>query len=74
MLLILSMVPRIILNIIQAYKVENIKTCKEEQEIDLLILHTPWRSILEKLTIAQLVNKFPALYGTLSFITVLVPT
>jgi hypothetical protein len=35
---------------------------------------TPWRTVLEKLTIAQLVNKFPLLYGTLNFITVFTKT
>jgi len=28
------------------------------------ILHTPWSSVLEKLTGSQLVKKFPAFYGT----------
>jgi len=36
----------------------------------LTYLLTPWsRVLLEKLTVFQLVKKFPAFYGTLTFIT-----
>jgi hypothetical protein len=35
------------------------------------MLTTPWsRVLLEKLTVTQLVKKFPAFYGTRKFITV----
>ena len=36
----------------------------------LILWHTPWsRDLLEKLTGSQVVNKFPAFYGTWRFIT-----
>jgi hypothetical protein len=39
----------------------------------LLLLLTPWsRVLLEKLTSFQLVNKFPASYGTRKFITAVI--
>jgi hypothetical protein len=31
---------------------------------------TPWSRVLEKLTVTQLVKKFPTFYGTQMFITV----
>jgi hypothetical protein len=35
-----------------------------------VIIITPWsRGLLEKLTVSQLVKKFPAFYGTRRFIT-----
>ena len=44
--------------------------CSNENEIqNLKDIHTPWsRVLLEKLTIFQLVKKFPAFYGTRRFI------
>jgi hypothetical protein len=35
---------------------------------------TPWSTVLEKLTVPQLVKKFPAFYGTQRFITVFTTT
>jgi hypothetical protein len=36
----------------------------------VVVVVTPWgRSLLEKLTVSQLVKKFPAFYGTRKFIT-----
>jgi hypothetical protein len=38
--------------------------------IIIIIIITPWsRGLLEKLTVSQLVKKFPAFYGTRRFIT-----
>jgi hypothetical protein len=38
--------------------------------IIIIIIITPWsRGLLEKLTVSQLVKKFPAFYGTQRFIT-----
>jgi hypothetical protein len=35
-----------------------------------VVILTPWsRGVLEKLTVSQLVKKFPAFYGTRRFIT-----
>ena len=45
-----------------------------ESQISLFILlyyHTPWCTVLEKLTGLQPVKKFPAFYGTRRFITAL---
>jgi hypothetical protein len=37
--------------------------------IDKVNLITPWRTVLEKLIVSQLVTKYPAIYGTQRFIT-----
>jgi len=46
--------------------------CFRETTIRLTYLLTPWsKGLLEKLTVLQLVKKFPAFYGTRRFITAL---
>ena len=43
--------------------------------VDYTYLFTPWsRVLLEKLTVSQLVKKFPAFYGTRRFITAFTST
>jgi hypothetical protein len=37
--------------------------------LDLTNQVTPWSTVLEKLTVPQIVKKFPAFYGTRRFIT-----
>jgi hypothetical protein len=39
--------------------------------IDYLLTYllTPWSTVIEKLTGSELVEKFPAFYGTIKFIT-----
>jgi len=61
---------------ITLYKPEiiNINTCYITRFFEIFVpdsyILTPWNTVfLEKLTVSQLVKKFPAFYGTRRFIT-----